>query len=264
MQDKTDAAVEKYMQAASAGRTYDTYDRARIDAYYHLFEILGKKSDLQVTDGLYKRRAEEYGDKHSCFHADYGKFRLTRFGDYEAGIANSKKAIADGCADDEVRNTLGMAYYFAWSKRHGDQKVNALNQARVFLPEGPELFYELARADLTSAIIPDLVKAGTSLTAKDNKKFSALAYALMRSDADAARRLAKLGSKFDDPVGIKEYPVGLIAVMRQDVNCVKMMKELGVDFTQLNFNGTNAIDYARQIRNKELSALIEHGAKYMM
>lgn len=264
MQHRDDLALEKYMQAVSGERTYDTYDRARLDAYNHLFAILGTKNEFDKMDSLHKKRAQEFATKYPCFFGDYGRFRLTHYGDYQGGIANSKKAIDEGCGDEEARYTLGLSYYLAWSRLSGDEKNKAVNQARVFLPDGPRLLYELARSGETSKIIPDLLRSGSSLNSQDNDKFNALAYSLFQSDLDAARRLVGHGAKFDDVVGEKQYPVALIPIMNQDVKGVAMMKESGIDFAKVKFDGSSAIDYAKRIGNPEIIAIVKGSAKYSL
>lgn len=261
MQKKDDLALAKYMQAIDAERTYDTYDRARIMAYDKVFPILENKKQFDRLNDLHKKKAEEF-DKYPYFYAEYGRFRLTHFNDYQAGIALAKKALEKGCDCEEAKYTLGMSYYVAWTKLSGDEKDIAFNQASLFLPNGPNMLYEMARFDETSKIIPELLKKGSSMRAQDNEKYNAMAYALRAGDVDAAQRLAKSGARFDDLVGEEKYPVGLIAFSSQNVKAIKMMKNNGVNFTLLKFNGMNAVDYARKLNNKEILDIVEAGAGY--
>jgi Tfp pilus assembly protein PilF len=261
MQNKPDQALDKYMQAIDAGRTYDTYDRARIFAYNKVFEILENKKQLDKLDKLYKKKVEEF-DNYSYFFAEYGRFRLTHFGDYESAISYAKAALEKGCECEEAKYTLGMSYYIAWTRLEGDAKEIAFNQAGVFLPEGPRMLYELARFDATSAVIPQLLKRGASLRTQDNQKYNAMAYALMGNDVEAAQRLSKYGAKFDEPVGMEQYPVGLISFTNENVDAIKMMKNRGVNFAAIKYNGVSAVDYARKLQNKEILDIVENGAKY--
>jgi tetratricopeptide (TPR) repeat protein len=263
MQGKDDPALEKYMRAVEGSRSYDTYDRARLDAYTNLFKLLEKRKLFDKMDSLYRRRAEEFA-KYPCFLADYGMFRATHFGDYQAGVSNSRKAMDYGCYDDDARYALGISYYLAWSVLNGEEQNTAIIQARAFFPEGPRLYYELARGDETGKIIPKLITNGSSLRAQDNEKLNALAYALMESNADAAERLVKFGAKFEENVGDEQYPVAFIAFMKQDVKIISLMQKTGVNFARLKFGETNAIDYSKRLGNKAILDIVEKNAKYVI
>ena len=261
MQNRSDEALEKYMKAIDANRTYDTYDRARIFAYTKAAEILDEKKQLDKLDSLYKKKALEF-ENYPYFYAEYGRFRLTHFGDYEAGISNSKTALEKGCDCEEAKYTLGMSYYISGYKHAGEEKTVALNQASVFLPEGPKMFYQMARFDETSKVIPQLMKDGAAIGVLDNQRMNALGYALSNGDVDAAKRLIKYGSRFTDLVGPQQYPVGLIPFSNQDIKLIKLMKANGVNFSTLKFNGMSAVEYAKRLQNQEIIDIVEKGKNY--
>lgn len=262
-QKKPQLAKEKYLVAINSPKAYDSHDRAKIEAYRLLGLLLEKEKNYSELDVIYKKRAEEF-EKYSCYYADYGQLRLTRFGDFNGGIENAKRAIDKGCSSDEARYILGMAYYTAWHNLAGSEKESALSQAGIFLPAGPQMLYELARYDETSKIIPALLKNGTSLKTEDNQKYNALAYALYADNSEAVERLVKYGAKFEDPITQYQFPVGLVAFERENLRAIKLMKNKGVNFSALKFNGMSAIDYARKLNNKDIIDVVEGGRMYPM
>jgi hypothetical protein len=263
VQKKDNLALEKYLHIIESNRTYDTNDRARLDAYAHIFMILEKQKLFDKMDSFYQKRADEFG-KYPCFFADYALFRITHYGDHESGISNSKKAIDSGCNEAYARNILGISFYMAWSVLSGNEKNIAITQARVFLPEGPRLFYELARNEKTSKVIAKLIENGSSLSEQDNEKLSALAYALIENDIDAAKRLIGFGAKFDELVGHDQYPVAIIAFYNQNVKAIALMQETGVDFINIKFNGMNAVEYAKRLNNKAILEIVVKKRKYLL
>lgn len=263
VQKKDNLALEKYLHIIESNRSYDTNDRARLDAYAHIFMILENQKIFDKMDFFYRKRADEFG-KYPCFFADYAFFRITHYGDPESGISNSKKAIDSGCNETYARNVLGISFYMAWSVLSGSEKNIAITQARVFLPEGPRLFYELARNDKTSKVIVKLIENGSSLSEQDNEKLSALAYALIENDIDAARRLIGFGAKFDELVGHDQYPVAIIAFYNQNAKAIALMQETGVNFINIKFNGMNAVEYAKRLNNKAILDIVVKKREYSL
>jgi tetratricopeptide (TPR) repeat protein len=254
MQHKSPQAIEKYLQAVDGARTYDTYDHARLEAYEQLFALLDRAKQYDRMEALYKKRAEEF-EKYACFVADYGSFRLRRFGDYESAIEKLSHAAKNGCDSKSARQSLGIAYYYAWSSLSGAEQVAALAQARVFFPEGPELLYELARDDRTSKLIPRLVTGSSSWRASDDEELNALGRALKNEDIDAARRLMKLGARLDDPMGPRKVPVAFVPFMVESVVGVRFVVDSGADLTRITFEGTSLAQLAARAVNPEISEI---------
>lgn len=260
LEGKAEASVEKYLRAVAGERSYDTYDRARIDAYDHLFPLLERANDEARLEQLYRKRADEF-KQYTCFEAEYGAFRLRHYGDFAAGIEHARGAVDAGCKDDESREILGLAYYVAWAGQKGDERAKSLAQARVFFPEGPRLVYQLARSKKTLPVVNALEHEGVAIDGRDSDELNALAYAFMAADADAAAALAKLGAKFGTEVGRDRCPVAFIPFLQRDVKSIAMMRERGVDFTTIRYRGVSATDFARNSGDPELEKLVRQRAK---
>ncbi|HET7525042.1 MAG TPA: tetratricopeptide repeat protein, partial [Burkholderiaceae bacterium] len=80
MQGKFDAAVEKYREALAKPPTRDTYDRARLDAYWKLLALLERRKDFDGMEVLHKQRVADYGPR-DCHGTDYARFLLQHRGD---------------------------------------------------------------------------------------------------------------------------------------------------------------------------------------
>lgn len=256
MQGREADAIEKYLQAVAGKPTYDTYDRARMDAYWRLFALLDKRRQYDRMDALHRQRVQEF-PANPCVRVEFAEFRLSRFEDHETAIEQAKSAHDDGCRDS--RPVLGAAYWMAWSKLQGDPRQEALNRAQVFLPEGAGTFYELARRDATAKVLAAMLKNGSSLGVADNDKMTALAHALQREDLDAARRLLRLGAKSSETVGEEAYPVALLPLMQQSIAGVELMQANGVNYSKLRFRGMSGLDIAKRMDNPALLKVIQQG-----
>lgn len=261
MQGKDDAAIEKYAQAISGKRSFDTYDRARISAYRHLLTLLEKKKQYERMDALHRQRVAEF-DKTPCFRVEYALFRLASFDDPDGAITQAKSAHDDGCRDSAP--VLGAAYYLAWSRAEGEARSEAMNRARTFLPDGPTMMYEMARSDATAKVIPALVKNGSAIGMQDGNKMSALAYALSYDDLAIAQRLLRAGAKPLDPVGDQAMPAALIPLLQQSLPGVALMQRNGVNYARLRYQGMSGLELARRLGNPQLVKAVEQGSSPTM
>jgi len=106
-----------------------------------------------------------------------------------------------------------------------------------------------------------LIAEGEKIDQKDNEKLNALAHALQYHDFDAAGRLLSLGARPDTPVTFLDMPVAWLPVVDGDVEAVKALRKLGINYSKLRYRGATAIDFASQSGNKELlDALRSPGA----
>jgi Tfp pilus assembly protein PilF len=256
MQGDLKGATTKYREAINRPLGHDTYDRARLDAFEKLLVIVRRSNDLDGMEALYKQRAEEFTEC-GCY-TEYAKFLIQQRGDTSAAIAFTQKAIAAGQDAKEARKILGVAYYLNWANAAGDSRTEALNQARIYLPEGPTALYLLATSDRTVDAAKQLIRNGESIDQLDNEKLNALAYALERQDTAAVRRLLKLGARPDKLVGEDEMPVALIPVLSNDTAAIQVLQQFGVDYAKINYRGMNAFDYAKQISDDRLLKVLNH------
>jgi len=255
-QGKFDAAIAKYREAVERPATLKTYERARFDAYGQLLMLLERKNDLDGMEALYKRAVETFGYS-SCHGLKYARFLLQQRGNAEASIEITRKALDVNCSQQDARELFGLAHYVAWSKREGASRLEALNQARIYLPPGANAIYLLARSETTVKAASQLVAAGENIDNKDNSGLNALAHAVQDQDAATARRLLRLGASPATPVGYGDVPVALMAVMGGNLELVKLMRQFGADYGKLTFQGATAFDYAKQTGDPELLKALE-------
>ena len=110
----------------------------------------------------------------------------------------------------------------------------------------------MAPAARTSAAAGALKAAGEPIDQKDNQKLDALAYALQARDFAAARRLIALGANPDTPVGDMNIPVAMLPVIEEDMEGIRTLRELGVDYGAVKYRGASAFDYARMRTDEAL------------
>jgi len=251
-QGQIDTAMSKYRVAIDHAPTRNTYDRARIDAFARLLFLLGKKRDLDGLDALYKARAADYGGS-DCYGAAYARFKIQKRGDAMGAIALAKESTQSNCSEANGKETLGLAYYLAWTSSSGTEKSDFLNQARIYYPAGAGLLYELARSEHTVNAAKQLVGAGESIDQIDNRQLNALSYALNDRDYDSVKRLLRLGARPEKIVSQAAIPVALIPVFANDYEGIKLLRQNGVDYSKISFQGTSVLEYAKRIGDKKLT-----------
>jgi tetratricopeptide (TPR) repeat protein len=251
MQGRIDAGIQKYRMTITRARTHDTYDRARLDAFRNLIRLFDARNDLDGLEALHKQRSEEFG-AGTCHGVDYARFMLQRRGNFETAIDLAKASMAGACRDASARHTLGAAHYLAWSATTGPGREDRLNQARVYLPSGPELVYQLAASDRTLEALKQLQTRGEAVDQKDNGQWTALAYALGRSDAGTVRRLLRFGARPQTPVGPDGMPVAWLPVLERDLSMIRTLKQAGIAVENLKYNGVTAAEHARRTGDREL------------
>jgi tetratricopeptide (TPR) repeat protein len=251
MQGKPDRAIAKYREAIARPMTHDTYDRARGMAYLQLLAFLDQRKDYDGMETLYKQRVAEFGPG-ACFTVDYAKFELQVRGNTQGAIDLARGALNQNCEDSGARRVLGMASYVAWASATEPKSTEALNQAKVFLPPGPTALYMLAGGDRSMPALKKLLASSEKIDEQDSENMTALAYALQNRDLSAARRLLALGARPLCPVGPAGMPLALLPVMEGNVDEIRLMQRSGVDYSKLRFRGATALEYARQMGNKEL------------
>ncbi|MBI5718525.1 MAG: hypothetical protein HZC37_12655 [Burkholderiales bacterium] len=251
MQGKTDAAIEKYRIVTATPRTDDVQDRPRLAAHRYLLRLLEKRRDVDGMGSLLRQRATEFGEG-SCHGLAYARFLLTQRGDAPTAMAAARRALDGQCNAGETRDVLGMAHYALWASGEGVQREASLNQARIFLPAGPRQMYLLATSDSTARALQALIAGGERIDRHDNEKHSALAHALYAGDHAAARRLVRLGARLDSLVGADDLPVALLPVVTRDFAAIRLMQQLGVDYTKVRHRGLTALDHARQSGDRKL------------
>lgn len=241
-QENNQEAVKKYLVAVDGARPYNTYDRARLDAYRNLFNLLNNSSDKDKKDALYKKRGEEFNN--ACFIQEHAYFKLAAFNDYKSAIELAKLSIERGCTDEKAKSTLGLAHYSAWLNSPDD--FSLLSKAKVFYPEGPGLYYDLAKTEFGIKTIKRLIKDGTPIDIADAQNRTALSLALFNKDSTSAKALISLGADVNHTLGEEEFPIAFIPLLNDDQKSIALMKESGIDYQKVKFKGLNASEFMRQ------------------
>lgn len=207
-QNEIDQAISFYQRALTTPGIPDDYDetsisRARKAAYENLWVVLAMKEDWGAMDDLIQQQISE-SPRRPCLKATYAEFKLQRKGDVDNAIALGLRAIQEGCSDAEARAGVGLAYYTDWARKTGPDRLQSITRARQYFPPSASLFYELARSDVTAAVIQQLIRTGEELDQTDADRMSALAYAVSNQDYAAIKRLCKSGANPKDRRRIKE------------------------------------------------------------
>ncbi|WP_116809429.1 ankyrin repeat domain-containing protein [Steroidobacter cummioxidans] len=172
--------------------------------------------------------------------------------DAQGAIDHARRALDLNCDDAPSREILGLANYVQWAKSSGTASTDALNQARIFLPAGAMTLYLLAGSEHTAVAAEQLIKAGERIDNLDDDKMTALGHALQNNKLDAAERLVRLGARPEILVSYAEIPAALLPVMEGNLDAIRLMQRLGVDYSKLKYQGVSAIDYAKQTNDNEL------------
>jgi tetratricopeptide (TPR) repeat protein len=258
MQGRTDQAIAKYREAVQRPLGSSRNYSARKNAYVLLLRLLEQRGDADGMEALYKQRISEFGPS-SCFSADYARFTLNVRHDPDRAIALARGALNLYCQDAPSRQILGLASYVKWAQGGGAESAAALNQARIFLPAGPMTLYLLASDDSTLPAAKKLVATGEAIDQKDNDEMTALAFALQRGELEAAQRLLALGAGPETPVTAAEIPVALLPVIDGNVAAIRVLRQAGVDYSQLRYRGATALDFAKQTGDDALLEALTPG-----
>lgn len=258
-QGRIDQGIEKYKEAIKRPRSKPTYDRARLDAYEKLLVLLEKKGDAPGMESLLKQRVAEFGEE-GCYNAELGRFILQRHGDAPKAAELARKEIDGPCSQTGSKEVLGMTNYLAWSTGEDAAAQVQLDQARVNLPIGPRAIYLLATSDNTLPPLKKLIARGEAIDQRDGRRLTALARAVEARDYAAAARLVRLGARMDLPVGFNDLPVALIPVIAEDIDGIKQMKKLGVNYATLKVRGVSVLDEIKRSGNRRLIDALGAGA----
>lgn len=251
MQGKDDEAIRRYREAVARPSKHDTYARARLDAYQNLLKLLAKRGDADGMEALYKQHSED-AEQDICINTDYARFMLTVRGNARRAIEVARDRLDVNCGRVTTREVTGLANYLIWAQSKTDDGLDALNQARIFLPAGARTFYLLASSEQTMPAARKLIGAGESIDQKDNERMTALSQALQAKDADATTRLLTLGAHADALVGPEDMPVALLPVFTGDLDSIRVLRRAGVDYTKISYAGLTAPDFARRSGDTEL------------
>ena len=251
MQHQADPAIARYREAIARPITHDSFDRGRREAYRAALALLGRKKDLDAMEVLYKQQVADYGPG-ACYSTEYARFMLQIRGDTQGAIDLARRALNRDCNDEPAREVLGLAEYVKWAATAGPERIESLNEARIYLPAGPRPLYLLAASDRTAPAAKQLIASGESIEQKDNYGHTALWYAFENNDLAAARRLLTLHARPDTPAGEGAMPLALLPVMTLNLPAIRLLREYGVNYSTLRFRGMTAVEFAKQAHNEEL------------
>ena len=251
MQGKNDPAIKMYLKAVTHPPTHDTYDKARADAFEKLIVLYEKKHDLDSLEKMHKSRVHDFGDE-GCYVVRYALFEIQERDAPDVAIDLLKDSSQSDCEGDSSKEALGVAYYLKWSRASEPQRMEYINRARVYFPIGARLFYRLGSSAATLKVATALAKSGENVDQKDNNGMTALAYAVERRDYETASRLVKVGASLLVTIREQAVPVALVPVFNNDLQGIRLMKRLGVNYSSIHFQGMTAMNYARKMGNKKM------------
>lgn len=260
MQGDPEKAIEMYQKAVAGTRSFNTYDRARLDAYQNLFTLLDRKDLIAQAEQLHVKRADEFANI-PCLRSEYAAFKLYNYQDYDGALAESRKAMTNGCNTDQSSQIMALANYVGWMKAKEDQRAAYFSQAQLLFPTSPKLLYTLATDDQTAEVLDEFKKKTISIDIRDGNNLNALTYALMENNVDAARRLIKHGAKLTEIVGEQNYPIAMTPIFYQHIEGVQLMLDQGISLSSVKFRGESAIDYAEKSQNTEIIRLVKSKIK---
>ncbi|WP_339412338.1 hypothetical protein [Pseudomonas sp. EA_35y_Pfl2_R5] len=260
MQGDSEKAIDMYQKAVAGTRPFNTYDRARLDAYQNLFTLLGREDRIAQAEQLHVKRADEFTNI-PCLRSEYATFKLYNYQDYDGALAESHKAMTNGCNTDQSRQIMALANYVGWMKAKEDQRAAYFSQAQLLFPTSPKLLYTLAGDDKTAGVLDELKKKTISIDIRDGNNLNALTYALMENNVDAARRLIKHGAKLTEIVGEQNYPITMTPIFYQHIEGVQLMLDQGISLPSVKFRGESALDYAEKSQNTEIIRLVKSKIK---
>jgi len=259
MQGRVPESVAMYKKAVAGVRPYNTYDRARKDAYKHLIDIFTIGNEVESADALHLKRIAEYGGE-ACFAYNYAEFRQRHFDDADLVLDYARRALEAGCRyEASVRKVIGTAYYSKWSAATApDEKQSYLAQARLFFAEGPKLIYWLAQSDKTASIIKGVVSNGMSIDVADNDGITALAYAVKDDDLKAIERLIAMGGNPNATVGQEKMPLLAIAVLGNSKRSVEYLVSHGADVNAQVYGDASLLDIAEGMGYSDVADVLRH------
>lgn len=253
-------AIKMYEKAVDGSRPFNTYDRARLDAYQNLFDLLSETMQTARADMFYAKRADEFEDI-PCLRSEYAAFKLNNNQDFESALTQSRKAMTNGCNTDSSRKLMALANYVGWANTQGARREELFTQAQVLFPSSPELVYTLAAEKETIKILKELIKSHLEIDMRDNENLTALSYALAHNNTDVAERLIDIGANAFAAVGHEEYPIAMVPIIYQHPEGVILMQEKGVNFQSIKFQGKPLVDFAEKTDNRELIKAVRKNIK---
>lgn len=261
MQGQLPQAIAMYEKALATGRTYDTYDRARKDAYRHLIDIHRLAKAYDKADALHRKRIEEYPSEN-CYPYRYADFLLRYRNDADQVLTHAKRALNTGCAyQAQIRKVIGSAYYAKWQSAESPEQADAYRaQARLHFPEGPVLLYWLARSDRTATLIDALVADGISIDVTDNTGLTALAHAVHEQDTEAMQRLIERGADPAARIGKQKIPLLALAVLSNDLAAVELLLKNGADADAPVYGGATLAGMAEGMGYSDIAELLKNAA----
>lgn len=261
MQGQVKDSIKMYRKALEGDRPYNTYDRARKDAYRHLIDIYNFDNNVESADKLHLARIGEYGNE-PCFPYYYAKFRQRHAGDSDTVLEYARKSLNSNCRyEKSVRKVIGSAYYSKWyTSKTPEEKQSYLAQAQSFFAEGPELIYWLAKSENTAPVIKALLDDGISIDIADNNGYTALAYAVRDDDLDAVTQIVALGGNTNLSIGGEKIPLLALAVMNKSKKAVEFLVANGADISVDLYGGVSLLDLAEGMGYADIVELLKSSA----
>lgn len=247
LQGNKSRALELYRRTLAGDPPKGRNMRARTNAFEFVLDKLGSELTVDEVEALHVQRLREL-DNQACLYTEYAAFLLRERKDYAKAIEIGHKSLDSGCRTEQARATLGLAYHMG-----SLEKPELAGRARVFLPEGAVLYWELAKLPAGE---PLLQRSRGRLDTPDSNGYTALAYALVNGQVEAARRLMAQGASPAHEIGAQRLPLILLPILHGSPDGVRFLIDQGIDYTRVEYRGIPALGYAQQGGNEDIIGLL--------
>lgn len=255
-------AIAKYLKALDGERPFNTYDRARLDAYRNALSLLEVIGDKEKQNELYSRRANEF-TVNSCYLAQHAHFLIQTYGDYAEGEKKAQLAIKKGCQQRFAKQTLGLSSYYKWlQSKTENEAYKMFAQAQVFYPIGPALYYDLVKSETGLGILKTLIEqVDVDINIQNEEQQPVLALALLKKDTESALKLIQLGASVDSSMGTEKFPISLIPVTTGDIKSVEMLRKHGVEYSEVQFKNMTAVQFSEAFGSPHITKALAAGTR---
>jgi tetratricopeptide (TPR) repeat protein len=260
MQGSKKKAIAEYRRAIDAPKDLQTYERARARAYDDLLPLLVADHEIEQADELFRRRLTQFPD-NACYAADYASFLLGEQGSIDEAVANATIALEHGC-EEQARHVLSLAYLGRWARAldsggaAGDAEAD-FNRAFALNADAPELVYGLASASNMNAVLRRLGQRGITIDTPDGDGWTALSYAIGRSDLDAGKVLIAQGADVNRELNPDGFTPLMFAAARGNQSFVELLLKHGADRRARTKSGIDAETIATQQGFHVIGALVK-------
>lgn len=244
--DNIDAAIEKYELAIKPPRGYDTYDRARLEAYRKLIRLLQLNNDDKKVSKIFAKRIKEFPND-GCHVAEYAEYELTALGRYDDAIKMIESSMNRKCQYESYRKkVLGLAYFSKWAHEFDPDKGQELyTKGQILYGDLPAMLTDAAESEKTAKILAQFVKKGLSIDSLNADGVTALVLSMGKSGTTAAKTILESGADPNKTIGDDGWTAIMVAAYSGRADLIKVLLEHGADPGIESTSGKTALSIAK-------------------